>query len=279
MKNKKKHVKIIKATFIFLLIFSLFTARYWYIRSISTKKIIGYVHTDKKNIYSPISGQIDKIYVKDGQTVKKNDILASYDTETLELKIRVLDEKINFATAQDNLAKVYEFRALEDYLNAKKDAQVKQEEINKFLKNYEEKELLSKIYSARINELVAQKKYLKKVFENKSIYSPFDGEIQSVIIEKGKTISVNDLIFKVSDIQNPMLDVKLRKKEFAKIRNKDKISLEFTDFPKVKFEGKIWSFKEDKNSISLRILVNQIKNENEELLKLLDGMSAELNDK
>ncbi len=67
------------------------------------------------NITSPVSGVINKVYVTEGQSVKKGDLLLEYDTHLINSQLSEVQAKINFTRLNQAEAKKEFERAEELY--------------------------------------------------------------------------------------------------------------------------------------------------------------------
>lgn len=122
---KSKINKVFKNKIVFILIFviliilvriswpKIFNSSFQFARlsKVSNGKITikilssGYVFSENQiNVYPKVSGEVEKIYVTEGQKVKTGDLLVKLDTSEIEKQIR--DAQLNLESAELNLAKL-----------------------------------------------------------------------------------------------------------------------------------------------------------------------------
>ncbi|MBN2479777.1 MAG: efflux RND transporter periplasmic adaptor subunit [Parachlamydiales bacterium] len=278
MKKNRKHRKIIKGIFLFLLLVSLVGLRFWYIKSVDSPKMIGSIYAEKKQVLSQVSGIVDKVFVNENDFVKPKDKIASVDTELLELKVKEIDAKINYTTKQKNLIKMQEDRALEEYITSKKDTEPDQKSFKDKLKNLEEKQHQAKIVDAKIEMYKSEKELIEKQIERKYIFSSFSGQISDINIEIGKPIYKSDYICSIKDNENLWLNVKVNESQLKDLKKNKTLKLEFISYPDQKFQGNIFDIsKNEDNLFNLKLSVNHLKNSpDEKSVNLLPGMTAYL---
>jgi len=188
------------------------------------------------NITSKVAGKIEKIYFKEGEMVKKGQLLAKIDCLPLEKSIQQAEAILK--------------RDLTILENAKKNA-----------KRYEE--LVQKGYAAKVdldNALTAQNtaiatvdadksniEYLKAQLSYCSISSPIKGKIGEILVDQGNFIKENDKIIttiqQISPIdaefslpEEKLVDILRKIKENKKIRvdllnqNNEKLEEGFISF-------------------------------------------------
>lgn len=57
--------------------------------------------TDEKTLFSPLSGEIDKINVKENQTVKKGDLILTYNTQEMQYNLNQLNAQLQSVKGQE----------------------------------------------------------------------------------------------------------------------------------------------------------------------------------
>ena len=132
----------------------------------------------RANIVPDVSGRIGKIYKKQGDVVKKGELLAELDTTTLKLQLEQ-------ATAALGVAKASYKDALVNYRRLKKlhekDA-ISQMQYEKAQLNLEAADTQKKSAEANLN-------VIKHTLDNSYMKAPFDGIITTKYLEEGDMIN------------------------------------------------------------------------------------------
>ncbi|GBD39379.1 Cobalt-zinc-cadmium resistance protein CzcB [bacterium HR37] len=261
---------------VFLLLFfdnsgSVKTVRVEKRRVIKSVYASGYVETVSGVIVkSEVSGYIERIFVREGQRVRKGQVLATISNESLkksleEVRTRKkflqerLDENSSYLRAlrkdveirklnSEYLRDVFNRRRLllekglisrELYEEAQRSYEIAQNEYEKALDFYRDSlESLKTEFQA----LQAREEGLLRELEKYSIRSPVDGEILRKFVEEGdyvNTVSQNNQLFSVGNSKN-LETVLLVDEEYVPLIEEGFEVLVATDaFPNRVFEGRI----------------------------------------
>ncbi|NGX34357.1 MAG: hypothetical protein K1060chlam1_00709 [Candidatus Anoxychlamydiales bacterium] len=276
----KKQKKIIKTFFIFLIISSLVALRYFYVKSSKPQKIYGSISSKNIDIKALDSQKISKIYFKEKDIIKKNDVLIEFDLSDIKAKIQHIKAKIGYENEKLTLLKFEEESTLEKYLNSKKDDIVDVKEVNSNLKKLEKNQLLYKLQKAKIDLLQSELSQVKNEKKKAFIYSPVDGQILENFVYVGKPTYPKEKLLSISDEKSASLNVKVRKKALQKFKINDEFNIAIADISGTTFQGKIFDIIEDKENFSestLKLSINQIKKSpDEKTYHLTSGMRANI---
>jgi len=278
MKKKKKvrQNKFLKGLIIFFIISLFISGRFFYIKNFQKKPLLGIVCAKSIEITSPLNSKIEKVLVKENSFVKKNDELILLDNKLIDSKIKQLDLRISYENEKMNFFKFNENKALEEYLNIKKDETQEIKEINNKLKKLEEKQLSLKIQKAKINMFKHEKDFLNEIKNNKSISSPCDGVVSNVFVLDNQNINLRDKMLAIINTDNMWIETKIEKKNLFKYPLGDSFAIFIKDFPKTKFQGKIFDIKSIDNDVYIKLSINQIKQDPKEIFVYPIGMQANL---
>ena len=161
----------------------------------SSKRFLAQIKSLKSvKISTKMVGYIEKIYVKDGDSVKKGSPLISIDSDEIDSNIRVLEltlkqQKIDFTLAKDIFNRD---RALY------KIGGVSQERLNTSTVIMQGKESAMDSTKERIEQLLKQKDYL-------NIEAPFDGIVEKVLIYEGDLAVVGKAILRMNNREQELL--------------------------------------------------------------------------
>ncbi len=196
-------------------------------------------------IKAEINGKIEKIFFREGQEVKKGDILA------------VIEKKDRY-TYFEYAKKLLKQREIE--YNAAKSLEIK---------GYNSK---VKLASAKTN-LEEAKNILQQAktnLNNLNIYAPYDGIINLQMIEEGEFVNEGSNLYEIIAINPIEISAFLSEYEIAKINKEKKVTVKFVN-DKI-YKGKInyISPKADEKSRTFEVKIS-IENNNYEILS---GMSA-----
>lgn len=281
-KTKTRNHKFFKAVLVCFVILTLIGLRYFYLKSGSlrptTRAISGTINTKNMDILSQNKAKIKKIYVKKNAFVKEGDKLIDLDTSIIDAKINRIKSKIAYEKEKANYFKLNEEKALEEYLNAKKDTSLGIKETNGKLSHLEKSQLLYKIEKAKIDLLDTENAYLKEKKRKCTIFSPKNGQIVDVSVYQDKFINTKEKLFTISDSENIWIDVKINKNDLSKYRLGDNFDLEIKEFSEAKFQGKVFdiaTIEDEDGFINLKLSINQLKESPTEKTYLLQsGMRA-----
>lgn len=157
-------------------------------------------------ISSEIPGQIKEIYVKEGDRVKKDQILARLNTEVLKTQVEELETRLELAqivfVKQENLWKQSIGSEIE-YLTAKNN-----------------KESLER-------NLETVKANLELAF----VKAPFDGIIDDIIMKVGELASPGVQIMQLVNLNDLYINADLAETYLAAVNKGDQVELSFSAYP------------------------------------------------
>lgn len=282
MKNKKLLSLIFIIIFILILIYILFFQRKKVdaikgIRKDFTEKIlVSGVITGLENstLSSEIDGTVEKLYFREGEIVKKGDLIAKFNSKDAEANVK--QKEAELLTIQTELEKLetvllananllflnsdVEYRnALNEfqkysklynngYINilelnekrnnlAEKEVKVKNalNDLNS-IKNGPNRKLILSNLKSKNEELEFEKEQLKKY----SIITPYNSYIRERYIDLGETVAPYTSLFLISSINNKIVEIELDEKYFGKVKEGDRINIFSYGDNDVKSYGKIF---------------------------------------
>lgn len=224
-------------------------------------------------VFSKVSGTIDKIYVKNGDLVRENDLLFSLDRgiyeaqyesalgtyEKVESSLRGLDEDIK--TTEDTIEKnriIYE-RDMKDFEKYTKlyrggyvteidyeNSKVKMLQSEKTLKSSENQlknELIKKGMDRDHNpELLAAKGALDRAklqLEYTEVKAPIEGTVVMDQLYPNSVIKEGSTVFYLRDSNDMRVEVNLREKNIVSIKEGRKALVLFDGIPDTIYEGTV----------------------------------------
>jgi len=272
--EEKKNLKVKKRIFIlslivfsFLLIFFLNREKVEVkVERISKGKVIksieevAVVKAENQNkIYSRERGTVLKVFLEEGDFVKKGDYLVELETTYNQLSMKELEEQIAFFQSEykvnrekNNLLVKRNFDIFKDrertYLASKKLFEERliskneyQSERTKYLvaKNMyteslgEEKKFsssnLTNSYESRVRELKHQMNKLKKKESDANLYSPLSGKVLDVFVKEGEYIVEGKPLFEVGNDLVKHLEADLLAEDAMRLKEGNKVIINDSD--------------------------------------------------
>ena len=203
--------------------------------------------TELIDVGAQVSGQIEKLYVKLGDQVKKGDMIASIDSSTQqnsidnkEAQLAIYKAQLESAKVALNIAKTQFDR--ENALFAK-NATSKQE--------FESAKNTYSANSAKIKELEAQIKQTNIELSTAKInlgytkiIAPRDGTVVSVQVEEGQTVNANQTtptIVNIADLSRVKMKMQIAEGDITKIKVGTPVEYSILSEPTKKFQTTVSS--------------------------------------
>ncbi len=214
-----------------------------------------------------VSGTIEKIYKDFNQTVKKGDLLAKIDTETLELNLEEVKSNLAVAESSAREAKI-DYDLLKELVNKKMAAEYDLQKAE--IKYDQSKEAVTRA------KLSYQK--AKKNLDNAYIYSPIDGVIVSRNVEEGQTVAASlnapTLFVIANNLKEMQIDASVDEADIGKINLNMPVRFTVDAFSEESFRGKVQQVRlnptNESNVITYTVIIS-ISNPD---MLLLPGMTA-----
>ncbi len=129
-------------------------------------------------IYVIVKGKVKEVLVKEGQKVKKGDLLLRIDPILYELEIQRLKAKEEEVSAR--LWKVErDFRRVEELFNRDLIAESR----------YEEQKIRYQQQKARVDQVIAQRRKFEVLASYTEIRSPASGKIKKILVREGSYVN------------------------------------------------------------------------------------------
>ena len=212
------------------------------------------------NVASEVSGKVDKVFIDDGQRVKKGEIIVQLNSDLLDKEIEVA--KANY------LAKIQDFE-LKKWHFDRLDTLFKSGDIPQ--KDLKERNTQYIISQYELEKAKADLEKLELLLKKKSIVSPFDGVVIDKLVSKGdwvdegKPVAIIASDSKVDVVCNAPQDL---------ISNLSKGNEVDVIFNKSKIQGKITSIV-PKGNINTRTFPVKIRLNNTDQ-QFMDGMEVKV---
>ena len=221
------------------------------------------------NIGTEVSGKIEKLYKDFNDTVKKGELLAKLDTETLEMALE--ESKIEL-----NKTRLTVDKNLIDLVN---DQELFEKEM---ISEYQYKQT-QYTYNLSLEQLTKSQftvQRAEKNLNNAYIYSPIDGVVTSRNVDEGQTVAASlnapTLFIIANRLDEMQIEALIDEADIGKV--KEGLSVNFTvdAFTNKKFVGEIKQIrlnpKNEQNVITYPVIISIKNKEN----ILMPGMTANL---
>ena len=217
----------------------------------------GAVYAKKQvDVGAQVSGQITKLYVKIGDSVKSGDLIAQIDKDKQENEFEIT--KAQLESAKANLA------SKEVALNiASSQYQREQKLYNNKATSLESLETLKNNFftlkanvaelKAQIIQLEIQLKNAEKDLSYTTITAPMDGIIINVAVEEGQSVRAGDIaptIVRVADLNEMEIRMEIAEADVNKIKIGTAVKFSLLDNPEKKYEAQISSIDPADTTIS-----------------------------
>lgn len=140
-----------------------------------------------------VDGELDRVYFKEGDSVKKGDMLFLLDTRPFEYVLREAEANVARDTAQMKKAKE-DARRYEDLI---KRGVVSEEQYEQYRANYETLQAAVKADAAAVQRAKLDLEYC-------TIRSPIDGRIGEILVHEGNTVEKRKTILAVINQTKPV---------------------------------------------------------------------------
>jgi HlyD family secretion protein len=200
---------------------------------IKTVSASGVIEPVKKvNISSSISANIVSLLVKEGQTVKKGDLLARLDRETIIAEVEQQTAALSQQQHSSEAAKLQLKQAQIDYdkkVKLKESDFISESEIETFKINLD---IAKTAYGSSLESIKLQTAYLdqaKDRLSKTSIYSPMDGIVTKLYKEEGEMVTGSqfntDVILSIADLNAYKVNVDVDENDVPSISLYDSVKV------------------------------------------------------
>lgn len=166
----------------------------------------------KISLSFPLNGYISSIHVQPGTNVQKGQVLAMIqDIEFIQLQQDYLTAKTQFTLASQELER-------QKALNTEKASSDKVYQEAKA--NATSQQILMSALSQKLSiiGINAQKLSINNIVKTVNIYSPINGKISLLNINKGRYITASDILFEILDPNSLQLNLKVFEKDLQYIK-------------------------------------------------------------
>ncbi|MEQ9619700.1 MAG: efflux RND transporter periplasmic adaptor subunit [Deltaproteobacteria bacterium] len=193
--------------------------------------LVGAVEPDKRSlIASEIEGMVESFPVEQGQYVEKGELIAQFNTRTIEIQLKEArasksEAQARYQLAQKNLARF-------EQLQTKGVASVQQ---------FQDAETEKQAWGARRGQLQAQIENREYDLEKSRITAPFSGYVTAEHTEVGEWVDKGGPIVEMINTDTMDITIDMPERYVSKINKGQRVSVNLDALPEMKIEGEVTS--------------------------------------
>lgn len=219
------------------------------------------------DVGTQVSGKINKIFVDYNSIVKKGQILARLDTQSLALTLKSSKASLDKAKAEYEYQKSnytrYK-RLIEKKLIAQSD--------------FDEVEYNYKTSIANLEDAQANYDKSKTNLSYAFIYSPIDGIVEERDVEEGETVAASystPTLFKIAnDLTHMKIEANVDEADIGQVKLNQRVEFTVDAFPNITFSGRVTEIRLDADTDNTVITYTVVINAPNPNKTLLPGMTA-----
>ncbi len=179
-------------------------------------------------VYSKTSERIEKILVKIGEQVKRDQVLAIQSSQILQQGIKQAEAALRSATAQYELVK-QEYERTERLFREKI---ISQQQLDQVKTQFEAAE-------ANVEQAQSRLKQAQEQYETSEIKAPFAGKVAMIFFKEGQTAPVGQPVVKIVHTSAVKAKLYVPETDIAFISTGQRVIATFPAFPNVEFVGSV----------------------------------------
>ncbi len=216
-----------------------------------------------------VSGVIDKIYVDYNSEVKKGQLLAELDRQTLLAELESTQATLNKAKADLD----YKEKSYERYKSLLEKGYVSQDEYDQVLYSYQESKSSYKTAESSYEKAKTNLSY-------SSIYSPIDGIVLEREVDEGQTVAASystpTLFTIANDLTQMQVEADIDEADIGQVKDGQKVKFTVDAFPDMTFTGEVAQIRLQPTTTSNVVTYTVIINAPNPDKKLMPGLTADI---
>jgi len=200
-----------------------------------------------------VSGKINKLYVDYNSVVKKNQLLAVLDTESLESTLEQSKATLDQAQAEYEYQKA-NYERYEQLIRKKLIAQT----------DFDQVEYNYKSARASLNSAKASYAKNKTNLDYAYIYSPIDGIVLERDVEEGETVAASfetpTLFTIANDLTQMKIEADVDEADIGQVKMDQRVEFTVDAFPDKTFDGKVTEIRmnpaEDESVVTYTVVID-----------------------
>ena len=216
-------------------------------------------------ISSEVSGEIIELPIKEGQTIKKGDLLVRINPDLYESGVSRSAASLSTAKAGLNQSEAQLKEAKANYERNKKlfeKGVISKSEWDKIISSYEVAQASKQSAYYNVASANATVTEAKDNLNRTTIYAPVDGTISKLDAELGERVvgtqqMTGTEILRVANLNNMEVEVDVNENDIVKIEIGDEANIEVDAYLKKQFKGVVTSIS---NSATAELTADQVTN-------------------
>lgn len=179
-------------------------------------------------VYSKAAEKVEKIFVKPGQKVFKNQILVQQKCDIQKQGLEIANSALRTAEAQANLANQEYERMLKLF---------EQKAISQ--QQFDQAKTAKETAAQALNQARAAYEQSKEQYESCFIKSPFDGTVAAVYVEENQMVNIGQPVVQVVSPSKMKSKIYLTGKDIQYVKAGQKVVIKFPTIPSEEFYGRV----------------------------------------
>jgi len=239
------------------------------IYKVKLESISKYVHTtgtisaeEDVIVYSKAAERVEKIFVKPGMSVSKNQIIAQLKNDVQKQGLEIANSALKTAEVQAKLA-MQDYERMQKLFSEKAISQQQFEQIKAAKESAEN----------ALNQAKAAYEQAKEQFENTFIKAPFNGYVAAIYVEENQMINMGQPVAQVISPSKMKSKVYITGKDIQLIKTGQNVRIKFPSIMNTEFNGKVVKMNTsiDQLSKALEVEISILSNDS----RLKSGMFGE----
>ena len=226
-------------------------------------RVTGSVTADEDVIvYGKVAERVKKIYVRPGQKVVKDQVLAEQKNDILKQGLAMANAALKTAEAQAKLS-AQDFARMNQLYSQKAISQ----------QQFDQAQTLNETSEHALNQAKSAYEQAREQYENSITKAPFDGIVAAVFVEENQMVNMGQPVVQVISPSKMKSKIYLTGEDVQNVKAGQKVVIKFPTVPGEEFIGKVDKINSaiDQLSKSLEVEIAFLTNGN----RLKSGMFGE----
>ena len=213
-------------------------------------------------VYAKVTERIEKIYVKPGQKVSKNQLLIEQKNDILKQGLEMANSALKTAEAQMKLS-AQDFERMKKLHSEKAISQ----------QQFDQAKTAKETTELAFEQAKSGYQQAKEQYDNSFAKAPFDGVVAAVYFEKNEMVNMGQRLVQVISPSNMKSKVYLTGEDVQNVKTGQNVLIKFPTIPREEFTGKVAKINTaiDQLSKSLEVEIGFTKTDS----RLKSGMFGE----
>lgn len=179
-------------------------------------------------LYSKVSDQVEKVNIRPGQAVQKDQILVEQKNEIFRQGLEIAHAALKTAEARAKLA-VVDFARMSK-LNSEKAISPQQ---------FDQAKIAKETAELALDQARSMDEQAREQFEHSLIKAPFDGVAAALYVEKNQTIAAGQPVVQIVSRSNMKAKVHLTGTDIQQVKIGQRVLIQFPTIPDKEFSGRV----------------------------------------